>query len=156
MNKPILYIAILLLSASQVLFAQKDRTDANIVGHVVNEQGEHIPFATLIIKGTTIGTTTDETGHFQMVNMPEGTHTIQAEHLGYRPEQKGINIKSGQTKEIKFTLREDLLNIEQIVVTGDRMGKPRNESSVIVNALKPKLFATTQSPTLSEGLKISH
>lgn len=39
-------------------------TDANVYGHVVDRKsGEHIAYATIYIKGTTIGTTTDNTGH---------------------------------------------------------------------------------------------
>ena len=40
-------------------------TDANVYGHVVDRKsGEHIAYATIHIKGTTIGTTTDKTGHY--------------------------------------------------------------------------------------------
>ena len=62
-------LTILLLSFTQNNYAQKIKTDANIVGHVVC-CGEHIPFATVSVKGTTIGTTTDETGHYQLINLP--------------------------------------------------------------------------------------
>ena len=58
---------------SHVLFAQKVKSDANIVGHVVCKN-EHIPFAHVYVKGTTIGITTDETGHFQLLNLPVGEH----------------------------------------------------------------------------------
>jgi len=52
MNK--LYsILIIFLLFSQINFAQKTKTDANIVGHVVC-CGNHIPFANIAIKGTTM------------------------------------------------------------------------------------------------------
>ena len=132
-------------------YAQKVKSDANIVGHVVCNE-EHIPYATVMIKGTTIGTTTDETGHYRLINLPEGTLVLRAQSLGYKPKEEKITIKSGETKVVKFELEEDFLGLEKIVITGDRNKTNRRESSVIVNTITPKLFTTTQSVTLSEGL----
>lgn len=144
-------LTILLLSFTQNNYAQKIKTDANIVGHVVC-CGEHIPFATVSVKGTTIGTTTDETGHYQLINLPEGILTIRAQSLGYKPEEKEITIKAGETKELNFEFEQDVLGLEEVVITGDRNETNRIESSMVVNTITPKLFATTQSVTLSEGL----
>ncbi len=68
-------MAMLLLSFSNIITAQKTKTDANIVGHVTCS-GNHLPFATVGVKGTTIGTETDETGHYQLINLPIGEHVI--------------------------------------------------------------------------------
>ncbi|MCK4464892.1 MAG: carboxypeptidase-like regulatory domain-containing protein, partial [Bacteroidales bacterium] len=108
MNKLYILLTILLLSFAQFNYAQKIKTDANIVGHVVC-YGEHIPFATISVKGTTIGTTTDETGHYQLINLPEGTLIIRAQSLGYKPKEEEITIKAGETKEVKFELEQDVL-----------------------------------------------
>lgn len=151
MNRIHIILTVFLLSVTQIIFAQKIKTDANIVGHVVSN-GEHIPFVTVSVKGTTIGITTDESGHYQLINLPEGKLIIIAQSLGFKPQEKEITIKAGETKELKFELEQDILSLEQVVITGDRNATNRTESSTIVNTLTPKLFATTQSVTLSEGL----
>ncbi len=153
MKKTILFSFFILLFFS-FCNAQKQKTDANIVGHVVSA-GEHLPFVSISVKGTTMGTVTDETGHFQLVNLPEGKYTIKAQYIGYKPEEKFVTVKKGVTAEINFTLAEDVLGLDEVVVTGDRNERNRRESSVIVNTITPKLFATTQSVTLSEGLNFS-
>jgi len=153
MNRIHIILTILLLSVTQIIFAQKIKTDANVFGHVIcTDYDEHLSFATIHINGTTIGTTTDETGHYQLINLPEGTHTIQAMFLGYKPSEMEITIKKGETKEVNFELEKDALGLEEVVITGDRNATNRIESSTIVNTITPKLFATTQSVTLSEGL----
>lgn len=131
---------------------EKKHTDANLTGHVVTEEGEHIPFATINIVNTTIGTATDETGHYRLVNLPTGNLKIKAQYLGYKPKVIEIQITEGETKEVKFELEEDVLGIEEIVVTADRNEKNRKESSTIVNTLTPKIFNTVQAVTLSDGL----
>jgi len=162
MNK-IYYILISVFLLTQVVNAQKLNTkqkrkhqhtaqsDANINGHVVCCD-EHIPFATVSVKGTTIGTTTDETGHYHLLNLPEGKITLVVQSLGYKPEERELTIKKGQTLNVKFELQEDVLGLEEVVVTGDRNETNRKESSIIVNSITHKIFSTTQSVTLSEGL----
>lgn len=158
--KHFLLSAMLLLHCVLSIYAnseepkKKEKTDAHIIGHVT-ASGEHVPFANVVIKGTTIGTTTDETGHFQLLNLPEGTYSLRVQVMGYKPAEETVKILKGETKEIKFNLQEDVLGLEEIVVTGDRNEKNRRESSVIVNTISPQLMATIQSQTLSDGLNFS-
>ncbi|MCD4730214.1 MAG: TonB-dependent receptor, partial [Bacteroidales bacterium] len=126
-------------------------TDANIFGDVQCD-GKHIPYVNVFIMGTTIGTTTDATGHYNLVNLPEGKHTIRVQGLGYKPvEQEVINSKD-KSVEIKFIVEEDVFLMEQVVVTSDRNEINRKEAPVIVNVITPKDFDSRQSNTLIDGL----
>ncbi|MBI5008466.1 MAG: TonB-dependent receptor [Bacteroidia bacterium] len=145
-------IIISILSAGNV-FSQK-KTDSNVVGHVIS-MGNHIPYATVSIKGTTLGVNTDETGHFQIINLPPGKHIVKAQSIGYKPLEKEVIIKSGETVEIKFELESDIMGLEEVVITADRSEMKRTESVTIVNTLSPKLFSSAQSVTLIEGLTFS-
>ncbi len=149
-----LYLTILLLCIVQLIYADGEKTDANLIGHVVSK-GEHIPFVTISIKGTTVGTTTDETGHYQLINIPEGTHILRAQSMGYKPQDTEISISTGETKEVHFELQEDVLGLEEVVITGNRNETNRKDASTIVNTITPKMFSRTQSVTLSEGLNFS-
>ena len=126
------FLTLSFLSLFQTTFAQKTKTDANIIGHVIDQNGQHIPFATVSLVGTTIGTTTDGTGHYQLVNLPEGDFTIKAQCLGCKPKEHAVTTKAGNTMEIKFQLEDDVLGLEEIVITGDRNETKRTESSTIV------------------------
>jgi len=144
-----LFVLLLISSA----FAQK-RTDAHLIGHVLNG-GEHIPFANVYLKGTTIGTSTDETGHYRMINLPEGTFTVVATAIGYKPAEKEVTIVAGKTAEVNFKMSEDAIGLEEVVITGDRNEQSRRESSVVVNTVSPKTFTMTQSVILGEGLNFT-
>lgn len=128
--------------------------DQHIIGHVISK-GEHLPFVSVTVKGTTIGTATDETGHYRLMNLPEGMVTIKVQSVGYKPAEKEVLVEKGQIKELNFNLEEDILGLDEVVVTGDRNEKNRRESSVIVNTITPKLFNTANAVTLSEGLNFS-
>ncbi|MBI9054457.1 MAG: TonB-dependent receptor [Bacteroidales bacterium] len=143
---------VLLVLISTSLLAQHKRTDANIVGHVVDTEGDHVPFVTIVLKNTTIGAATDETGHFNLINMPVGNFTVVASALGYKPEYRDVELKEGNTIELKFTLEQDVLGLEQVVVTADRNDKHRTDASVIVNTITPRIFDVANTATISEGL----
>jgi outer membrane receptor for ferrienterochelin and colicins len=145
---------LLLLALFQYASAQKRHTDANVVGHVVC-QGVHIPFANVAVKGTTIGTVTDETGHFQLINLPLGEQTIAVSVIGYKSQEMKLQVERNITTEIKFELEEDILNLEEVVVSADRSEQKRTEAPVIVNTIGSQIFHSSQSLTLGEGLNFS-
>ena len=77
----------------------KKATDAHITGHIIlKETGEHLPFMTILLKGTNIGTATDETGHFFLKNLPEGKYTLRVQGVGYQSAEKEIVIVKGKSQ----------------------------------------------------------
>ncbi len=146
-------LSVILFLTGVELFSQK-KTDANIFGHVISDS-QHTPFATISVKGTTYGVNSDETGHYQLINLPEGTHMVRAQSVGFKPVEKEITIRQGETKELNFVLEEDMLGLEEVVITADRSAIKRYESVTIVNTISPELFSSSQSVTLSEGLAFS-
>ena len=136
----------------QMSFAQVD-TDANIYGHIKDEKsGEHLPYITLFVRGTTIGTATDETGHYFLKNLPVGTLTIEVKSIGYRTIQKVIDVQAGSTHELNFELKEDNISLDEVVVSANRSETKRRMAPNLVNVLSPKLFETTQAVCLVQGL----
>ncbi|MBN2699346.1 MAG: TonB-dependent receptor [Bacteroidales bacterium] len=146
------FIVIMFLSKS--VYAQKAETGAGITGHV-GCCGQDIPLANVVLKGTAIGTVTDETGHFHLVNLPVGKVTLYVRRLGYTPLEKSLVTVAGKTMEIDFELEEDILSLDEIVVSADRTAQKRTDAPVIVNIISPKLFTATHSLVLGEGLNFS-
>ena len=149
-----IYPIIILSFIIQSGFAQPVKTDANIIGHVASD-GQHVPYASISLKGTTLGTVSDETGHYQLINLPEGRNIIVVSSVGYKSVEKEVTLKSNQSIEIKFELEEDHLHIDEVVVSANRAEVKRTEAPVIVNTISTKIFRATQSQTLSEGLNFS-
>ena len=134
--------------------AQKVKTDANIIGDV-QCNGKHVPFINITVDGTTIGTTTDATGHYQLINLSEGDLTIRVSGIGYKSESKQVQSVANKTQEINFRIEEDALNIESVVVTANRNQTNRAEASVVVTSISPKLMNMTQSVNIAEGLNFT-
>ena len=133
---------------------KRPKTDAMLFGDV-KSGGKHIPFATVAIKGTTIGTAADATGHFKMTHLPTGEQTVVITAVGYKPYSEEVVLELNSSVTILAELESDNIGIEQIVISADRNAKSRNRTPTIVNSINPKLFQRTQSITLSEGLNFS-
>ena len=149
--KKILFILITFLITSMLAKAQKKTTDANVIGDVQCD-GEHVPFISVTVDGTTIGTATDATGHYQLINLPVGEFSIRVSGIGYKSISKKVITETDKTIEIKFQIEKDVLNIESVVVTADRNQTNRAEAPVVVTSISPELMANTQSVNIAEGL----
>lgn len=128
-----------------------DNTDAVIIGHVVS-RGEHIPFVNIYLEGTSYGTATDVTGHYMMVDLPEGEYVLVAKMIGFKTEKRPVILKAGETIEVKFELEEEAQRVGEVVVTGTKKFKRQTESAVIVNVLDSRTIKNVAAQTVSETL----
>lgn len=128
-------------------------SDANLVGHVVDKNTkEHLPYVSVTIKGTTIGTTTDATGHYYLVNLPEGNFTVEVSYVGYKTVRRDVKLKKGKTVEVKFEIEEDMISLEGVVVSANRSETTRRMAPTLVNVMNMKTFEYTNSANLAQGL----
>lgn len=129
------------------------KTDANVIGHVIDKKTrEHIPYLTIFLKGTTIGTATDATGHYFLKNLPEGNFTLEAKSIGYQTQEFEIELKKGKTLEIDFELEESNTLLDEVVISANRNETSRRFSPTLVNILDIKTFDRTNSCTIADGL----
>lgn len=75
--------------------------------------GDPIPFANILFKGTTFGTTTDFDGNFT-VKATGPVDSLTASYLGYHPRTKKVD--AGKTQTINFQLSEAVTNLQEIVI----------------------------------------
>ena len=156
MKKYLLFIIALFVLHSNVMADDEDtkKTDAHVFGHVLEKSTkEHLPYVTIRVKGTTIGITTDATGHYFLRNLPLGDFTMEVSMIGFRTITKEITVKKGTTQEVNFELDEGTVSLDEVVVSASRNGTTRRQSSSLVSVVGVKMLEATSSKTLSDGLK---
>jgi hypothetical protein len=89
------------------------QTPSAISGMVLDEQGQPLPGATVLVKGTTIGTTTDMEGRYSLT-LPTTAKTIAFSFVGMRMEEVPIQGRSN----LNVTLMQDNQMLSEVVVTG--------------------------------------
>ena len=100
----------LILLTSESMMTEQERT---IKGVVTNSAGDPIPGATVIIKGTTIGTITDVDGNYTLGKV-KGTDVLLFSFVGMQTKEVAV----GGQSVIHVALEDDLIGIEEVVAIG--------------------------------------
>lgn len=111
-----------------------------------------MPYITIALKGTTIGTVTDVTGHYFLKNLPEGNFVLEVSSVGYKTVRRNVTLKKGHTLEEDFEIEEDAVALDGVVVSANRNETTRRLAPTLVNVVDLKIFENTNSTTLAQGL----
>jgi TonB-linked SusC/RagA family outer membrane protein len=84
-----------------------------IKGKVTDEMGQPLPGATVKVKGTSIGTSTDANGNFLM-HVPENAQSLQISFVGMEPEELSV----GKRSTFNVSLKEKSIGLEEVVAIG--------------------------------------
>ena len=161
MNKHILLFALMLMGATHIVCAAETMPiEANPVqhgnvirGHVIEKYSEeHLPYAAILILETGQGTVTDESGHFTFDKVPEGTYTLRVQLLGYATQEKKITVSCDYATVVHFTMEEETIQVDEVVVSANRNEVSRKLAPVVVNVMNHKLFETVNSTDLAKSL----
>jgi hypothetical protein len=87
-------------------------TSGSVKGRVVDTSGQPMPGVNVLIKGTTIGTSTDSQGHYNL-SLPNGFSTLVFSFIGYQPHEVAVT-----QSEMNVSLSEDARELQEMVVTG--------------------------------------
>jgi|694.fasta_scaffold04509_8 outer membrane receptor for ferrienterochelin and colicins len=129
------------------LFAQDKGT---VIGHVLSG-GEPIPFASVVLKNSATGTSTDANGNFS-INLPTGKQTLLVQVIGFKNQERTINVPNGGKVHLDFDLEESVFGLQDVVVTATKGLQKRTEAPVIVTVTSSATLQKAQAITLSEGL----
>ncbi len=108
----------LVLVAAQISFSQ-----SKISGKITGSNKEVIPYATVHVKGTTLGAVANEKGYYELKNLSVGDYVITASYVGYKSLTKSITILDNEIKELSFQLVEDT-TLDEVEVFGNRFEHP--------------------------------
>ncbi|HNC13666.1 MAG TPA: DUF5686 family protein, partial [Cyclobacteriaceae bacterium] len=98
-----------------ILFPLAGFTQTTITGKVTDaNSGDPIPFANVVFKGSSIGTTTDFDGNYKLKTSTP-TDSLQASYVGYRVKVK--KVKPGVAQVINFQLDELSTGLAEVVIT---------------------------------------
>jgi TonB-dependent receptor len=110
-----------LLFVAQSLFAQGVGT---IKGTVFDKTTrDRLPGANIVVKGTSVGTTTNLDGEFTVRNVPAGTQTLLVTYIGYTSTSTVVNVTEGGTIPLDFNLSPTTIQGAEVVVTGQAQGQ---------------------------------
>src|SRR5690606_2022753 len=106
-----------------VLFGQR-----TVSGTITDNNGESLIGASILVKGTTVGTVTDFDGNFSL-SVPDGSNTLVISYTGYTTQE--VNV-ANQTV-VSIVLEPSSLILDEVVVTGYSTELKREVTSSITS-----------------------
>ncbi len=150
---PILALFALLTFAASPVFAQAGDQTGTIVGKVIDERGAPVASAQVFVDRTTLGTLSRGDGSYTIGAVPQGTHLLRTRLIGFRPESASVAVTAGQRATQDFTLRQDPLQLQAVVVTGTATPTVNLKSSVAVTTLAPAEIEQSAPRSTTEMLR---
>ncbi|TDE10553.1 TonB-dependent receptor [Dyadobacter psychrotolerans] len=98
-------------------FAQKGL----ITGNIMDAQKLSLPGATLKLTPGNQYTISDVRGKFELLNVPAGTYKLEATYIGYQNFSQEVTVQAGQVISVEMIMKEGSLNMNEVVVMGDRL-----------------------------------
>ena len=115
----ILFYLILAISSSFKVYAG---TTGKLTGKITDANTNEALIGTnIVVLGTNMGAAADVQGNYFILNIPPGTYQVKASQIGYSPTIiQNVKISVDQTTRIDIKLGEQVLQLENVVVTSTR------------------------------------
>ncbi|MGK7370573.1 MAG: TonB-dependent receptor [Candidatus Halalkalibacterium sp. M3_1C_030] len=141
----------LLLFLSISLSAMSQNPTGQVKG-TITHNGEPVPGVNVGIENLQKGGATDDEGQFIIKNIPAGTYQLRASAVGYRKVTKEIHVQAAETLEVKLEMKESLLELDQVVVTGTMKETYIKDSPVKVNVVSNRFLNKNPSGNIMESV----
>ncbi len=127
-----------------VMLQQQGKT---VTGRVVDENGEPVPGATIVVKGTTTGTISDMDGNFTLAGVPEDA-ALMFSFVGMTTVEAAIAGKD----RLDIVLQEETLGLDEVVVVGYGTQKKINLTGA-VNQITSEELLDRPVTTISSAIQ---
>ncbi|MCB0699185.1 MAG: carboxypeptidase-like regulatory domain-containing protein [Chitinophagaceae bacterium] len=126
--------AILLFLLPCVVFA------GELKGRITDAKGEPLPFATVYVKGSTIGTAANASAEYRLPLTP-GKYKINCQYIGFQQVVFDVEIKGDEVVAHNFSLKEQALEIKNVVIKANAEDPAY---AIIRKAIKKRKFYQKQ------------
>jgi TonB-linked SusC/RagA family outer membrane protein len=146
MRKALLFVIALFTMALTFEVSAQQRV---ITGKVISdEDGLGLPGASVLVKGTTIGTTTDLDGNYS-INVPAGSNVLIFSFVGLKTQEESI----GNRSVINVTLSIDAATLGEVVVTAIGIEKEKKALGYAVSTVGDELIQNRPEADVSRVLQ---
>ncbi len=119
------------------LFAFAASAQVKISGKVTNNKGEALAGVSVSIKNDNAGTSTNADGSYQfMTNLKKGKYTLVFSGVGLKSAEQSITIGSDAEIAANASLQDDVMGMDEVVVTGTSTGTTRKQLGSYISTIK--------------------
>ncbi len=145
MKRYSIYFLFIVLLASNALWSQN-----SIKGIIHGEIEAPVIGADIYIEQLHIGTTSDENGHFELQNIPQGSHKLSISYVGFNTQNIDINLATSNI-ELNITLVPSVFHMDEVIVSAP-FNKLQSENVMKIESKGIETLRKTGAPTLMQSI----
>ena len=109
----------------------------SITGKVTGKNGEGVSAVSVLIKNTTYGTATDANGDYVLsAPLRPGNYVLRFSGVGLKTAEQSVQVGSGQNYTSNIQLANDILGLDEVVVTGTSLGTTRKQLGSYISTVR--------------------
>ncbi len=129
------------------------QAQVRITGKVSDASGNGIPGITVAIKNTTIATSTDATGNYELnPNLKPGNYMLEISGVGFKTINQGLQITTASDYTANASLSGDILGLDEVIVTGTLGRTTKREVGNSISTVSSRQLQNTGAANLSAML----
>ncbi len=144
----LLGVGSLVTQASALPLAEISQPNKIVKGHVVDENGEALPGASIVVKGQTSGVISDVNGNFSL-SVANGNSVVVISSVGYKTVEIALNGKSAVNVRMQPTVSE----LKEVVVTALGIKREKKALGYAVQDVKGDQLTKVGSTGLTDALQ---
>jgi iron complex outermembrane receptor protein len=122
---------LLLFLLHLLAFGQEGIPAGTLQGTVKDPTGAALPGVSIVVEGTTQGTTTDAAGRYELQLAPEQTYKLRLTYVGFEPHTRAVALPAGHGLRVVFTLQSAHQALQQVEVLGRKETTYRTKATFI-------------------------
>ncbi|RHR38660.1 TonB-dependent receptor [Parabacteroides sp. AF18-52] len=129
--------------------AAKAQQEAMISGKILSTEKEIVDFATVYLKGTNYGGTTNEEGIYHL-KAPAGNYTLVVSAIGYTTVEKAVRLTAGERTKQNLTIKPQVEELDEVVIVSNGISRLKRSAFNAIAVDTKELQNSTKS--LSDAL----
>jgi TonB-linked SusC/RagA family outer membrane protein len=139
---------VLLICSTLLLFGQLLAQTRTVTGRIMDVDGKPVPNATVMVKGSSSGTSTNAEGNFS-IQVPANVNRLVVSAVGLATTEVALG---SSITGLRISLKQEDRSLEEVVVTGYTARKKRDEAGAI-SSVKGEEIRNLPNPSLDKALQ---
>ena len=145
----ILKVFLLVAVLPTLAFAQRGTVSGKILDA---NTGDPLPGASVLVEGFELGGATNASGEFTIEGVPAGERKLIARFIGYKSQSQTVRVSGGITVTVNFNLKETVLQLDEVVVTGAGIASEKKRLGNTVATINAQQLEDAPVSSVSEML----
>ncbi|PKA97717.1 TonB-linked SusC/RagA family outer membrane protein [Flavobacteriaceae bacterium MAR_2009_75] len=142
---------LVMMVGSSLAFGQTDYTFTGVVSD--GNDNTPIPGVSVFLENTSFGAVTDFDGNYVFkATLEDGEFTLLASYLGYSTKRTKINLGTAQNIVTDIVLTEDLLSLDEVVVTGSTVGVNKRTLGNAISSVKSEDLVNNGATAVDQAI----